>query len=297
MCVIQIFSRSVADFRKVPNPRLRVDRVENAQASLIKTKCPDITEPIFCLSPAKDSGIWMPDLNLTDEKILGKYGLDLTANFADIRAYGTKAFFQKVNPSDGNLYSLCACATGYIWVKVTRQIPTDNLVTFANCEVQIGTFALKTRAITTREIPFRYAYSTFEKDVEANLSLLFSTVLAKYLRSRIIGQQYEDAVESAIRQSRKELAALEIVNPGRYDDFDSLLRDICLKAPLPPTSDVSLISRSMITRRWEHWRDRSVLRKRYSLPQRIFRCFQRSRFDSTDLLSGCYNSLKPDKTP
>jgi hypothetical protein len=255
-----------------------------------------MTEPIFFITQRTDSGIEMPDLNITDEKFLGKYGCDLTANFADIRASGAKAFFQKENLSTRTMYSLSACATGYIWVTVTPLHLAAEIETFSNLEIQIGTFALKTKAITTRELPCRYQISMSDDPKEGDLALLFSTVLAKYLRFRIMGQQYENAAETAIKESRKELSPMKVVDPNRFEDFEALLRKVCINAPMPPTSDVSLISRSMITKRWGCWRETSVLRKRYFFPRRVIRCFQRSRYDSTDLLSGCFQALTPDKS-
>jgi hypothetical protein len=252
---------------------------------------------MFFIRPRTDSGVDLPDLTVTDEKILGKFGSDLTANFADIRAYGANAFFQKENPSNQTKYSLCVCATGYIWVYVAPALPVFNIGgRFSNVEVQIGTFALKGRAITTTEIPCRYKFSHLNDPQDGQLALLCATVLAKYLRLRMIGKQYEEAAESAIRQSRKELSPLRVVDPAKFADLNSFLRNICLSAPMPPESDVSLISRSMITKRWQCWRDTSILRKRYFIPQRIVRCFRASRHDSIDLLSGSFNSLKTKKS-
>lgn len=273
----------------VSSPRLRISRVQNGT---IDTDF--MTEPMFFISSRTDSGIDMPDLNVTDEKLLGKYGSDLTANFADIRGYGSKAFIQKANISNGSHYSISACATGYIWVYVSLIQEAIDTEAFSSAEVQIGTFALKGRAITTVEIPFCYKYSGRDDPLDGQLALLCSTVLAKYLRLRMIGQQYEEAAESAIKQSRKELSPLRIVDPGRFDHFDLLLRQVCTNAPMPPTSDVSLISRSMITRRWQCWRESSILRTRYNFPQRIIRCFRQSRHDSIDLLSGCFKALTPE---
>ena len=288
---------------------------------------------MFFVTTRTDSGIDLPDLNVTDEKILGKYGSDLTANFADIRAYGSKAFFQKKNTSTGSNYSLCACATGYIWVSVSvPRAATEPFNQYSDVEVQIGTFALKARAITTAEIPCklsgpdvsgpddlcrwcRYTHRVSESSchelntrlartciedhggpLDGQLALLCSTVLAKYLRLRMIGQQFEEAAETAIRESRKELSAFRIVDPGLFGNFEMLLRDVCTNAPMPPTSDVSLISRSMITRRWQLWRETSILRKRYFFPQRIIKCFQTSRHDSIDLISNCFEVLRPQKS-
>jgi len=253
-------------------------------------------QPMFYVASRTDSGIDLPDLNVTDEKILAKYGLDLTANFADIKAYGAEAFFQKKNPSNGSSYSLCACATGYIWVSVRTLYESTDPEEFSDVEVQIGTYALKAKAITTMEIPLQYKYSGRDDPLDGQLALLCSTVLGKYLRLRMMGQQYEDAAETAITQSRKELSPLRIVDPGRFGNFELLLRQICSNAPLPPTSDVSLISRSMITVRWQLWRDRSILRRRYFLPRRVVQCFRRPRHDSIDLLSGCYKTLTPEKS-
>jgi hypothetical protein len=243
---------------------------------------------MFFIAPRRDSGIDMPDIYVTDERFLDKYGPDLTANFADIRAFGSKAFFQKANVSNEMRYSLCTCATGYIWVSVKPVYLSIDAEEFSDLEIQIGTFALKICAITTREITFRYKCSLYENPLDGQLARLFSTVLAKYLRLRMMGQQYEYAAETAIVASRKELSRMRVVDPRRFEDFVQLLRQICANAPMPPISDVSLISRSMITRRWECWRERSVLRKRYFLPQRITRCFRTSPYDSIDLLSGCF---------
>jgi hypothetical protein len=255
-----------------------------------------MTEPMFFITSRTDSGIDMPDLNVTDEKLLGKYGSDLTANFADIKAYGAKAFFEKRNLSNGANYSLCTCATGYIWVCTSIQYEAHYPREFSDIEIQIGTFALKARAITTAEIPCRYKLSGQDDLRDGQLSLLCSTVLAKYLRLRMMGQQYEAAAESAIKESRKELSALRVVDPGKFGHFEAVLRQVCANAPMPPTSDVSLISRSMITKRWQCWRDTSILRRRYLLPQRVIRCFKKSRYDSIDLLSGCFKAPSLEKT-
>lgn len=270
---------------------MSISRVQNGE---IDTEF--MTQPMFYITSRTDSGIDLPDLNVTDEKVLGKYGSDLTANFADIRAYGAKAFFEKENFSNGSKYSLCACATGYIWVSTTvTRLATDTW-DFDDAEIQIGTYALKAKAITTVEIPCRYKFSGRDELFDGQLALLCSTVLGKYLRNRMIGQQYEDATDNAITQTRKELSPLRILDPARFENFYSLLRQVCTSAPLPPTSDVSLISRSMITRRWQCWRESSILRKRYLLPRRIIQCFTRSRHDSVDLLSGCYTALMPEKS-
>ncbi|KAG4437806.1 hypothetical protein IFR05_006693 [Cadophora sp. M221] len=269
--------------------RLRISRVQDGT---IETDF--MTEPMFFITSRTDSGIDMPDLNVNDEKYLGKYGSDLTANFADIRVYGSKAFLQKGNLSNGSLYSISTCATGYIWVSTTLIYENIDQGEFSDVEIQIGTFALKARAITTVEIPCRYRYSGRDDPLDGQLALLCSTVLAKYLRLRMIGQQYEEAAESAIKQSREELSPLRIVDPGRFDNLERLLRQVCTNAPMPPHSDVSLISRSMITRRWQCWRDSSILRKRYKFPRRVIRCFQQSRYDSIDLLSGCFKALAPE---
>ncbi|KAF8856536.1 hypothetical protein BDZ45DRAFT_790388 [Acephala macrosclerotiorum] len=272
------------------SPRLRISRVQN---DVIETEF--MTQPMFYITSRTDSGIDLPDLDVTDEKILGKYGSDLTANFADIRAYGAKAFFEKENLSNGSKYSLCACATGYIWVSTTLKYRTTDGWDFDDAEIQIGTYALKAKTITTIEIPCRYRPVGRDDHFDGRLALLCSTVLGKYLRNRMIGQQYEEATDNAIRQTRKELSPLTVVDPARFENFDSLLRQVCTSAPLPPTSDVSLISRSMITKRWQCWRESSILRKRYVFPKRVIRCFKQSRQDPIDLLSGCYMAPAPDK--
>ena len=241
---------------------------------------------MFLVRPRTDSGVDLPDLTVTDEKVLGKFGSDLTANFADIRAYGPNAFFQKENRSNRTKYSLCVCATGYIWVYAAP--PPSDTEGFYGVEIQIGTFALKARAITTTEIPCRYKYSNLNDPQDGQLALLCATVLAKYLRLRMIGRQYEEAADLAIK-------SLRMVDTSKFEDLRSVLRKVCANAPMPPESDVSLISRSMITRRWQCWRETSTLRKRYFFPQRIVRCFRTSRHDSMDLLSGCFNALTPQK--
>jgi hypothetical protein len=242
---------------------------------------------MFYVRPRTDSGVDLPDLTVTDEKILGKYGSGLTANFADIRAHGAKAFFLKENQSNSTNYSLCVCATGYIWLTVSPLCTALDNDGFSKVEVQIGTFGLKARAITTTEIQFQYKLCASDPQ-DGQLALLCSTVLAKYLRLRMIGQQFEEATESAIKQSRNELSSLRVANPAIFKDMDELLRHVCSNAPMPPESDVSLISRSMIMRRWQRWRDNSILRKRYFFPNRILRCFRTSRHDSIDLLSECF---------
>jgi hypothetical protein len=254
-----------------------------------------MTQPMFYITSRTDSGIDLPNLDLTDEKLISKYGSDLTANFADIRAHGSKAFYQKVNVSTETTYSLCACATGYIWVYVspnTREAmyPGDS----NGAEVQIGTFSLKSKAITTIEIPCLYSSWDCETPGDGQLALLCATVLAKYLRFRTMGQQYEEAAEKAICESRQELSPLAIVERALFNNFDDLLQQICTNAPLPPTSNVSLISRGMITSRWGAWRQNEVLRKRYFFPKRVIQCFRTSQHDAIDLFSGTFAALLPN---
>ncbi|KAE8441094.1 hypothetical protein EG329_005889 [Mollisiaceae sp. DMI_Dod_QoI] len=177
--------------------RLSISRVQNGE---IDTEF--MTQPMFYITSRTDSGIDLPELNVTDEKILSKYGLDLTANFADIRAYGARAFFEKENFSNGSKYSLCACATGYIWVSTTVTHLATDPSDFDDIEIQIGTYALKAKAITTVEIPCRHKLSGREGLFDGQLALLCSTVLGKYLRNRMIGQQYEEATDNAIIQAR-----------------------------------------------------------------------------------------------
>ena len=248
---------------------------------------------MFFVLPRTDSGVDLPDLTVTDEKILGKYGSELTANFADIKAYGPNAFFQKLNHSNHTKYSICVCATGYIWVYVEPSSPGLDREELSNIDIQIGTFALKARAITTTEIQCRYSSSQIKRSSsyhhqDGQLAFLCATVLAKYLRLRMIGRQYEEAAEAAIK-------SLQMVDTHEFEDLHTVLKKVCANAPMPPESDVSLISRSMITRRWHCWRQTSILRKRYNFPQRLVRCFRTSRHDSIDLLSGCFSTLTPKK--
>ncbi|KAF4633647.1 hypothetical protein G7Y89_g4469 [Cudoniella acicularis] len=275
------------------SPNLQISRVQNMR--LIESKF--MTQPtcMFYITPRRDSGIEMPDLNVTDEKFLGKYGLDLTANFADIKVHGAKAFFQKQNLSTGSTYSLSVCATGYIWVNVRFLYRSEDPREFSDLEIQIGTYALKASAITTVEIPCQYRCIGLDDPLDGDLALLCSTVLAKYLRLRMMGQQYEYAAETAMKESHKELAHLWKVDAGQFGNLDSVLKEICKNAPMPPISDVSLISRSMITGRWKCWRERSVLRRRYFFPRRVIRCFRNSRNDSIDLLSGCFQAIAKEK--
>lgn len=243
----------------------------------------------------------MPDLTMTDEKILGKYGSGLTANFADIRAYGAKAFFQRKNASDNIIYSLCVCATGYIWIYISPLFPGFDSDDFSDIQIQMGTFALKASTITTTEIQFQHKNVDegvhSQEPQDGRLAFLCATAMAKYLRLRMMGKQYEEATESAIKETCSEsVSSLRLAHPTYPACLNLLLREVCANAPMPPESDVSMISRSMITRRWQYWRETSVLRKRYFFPKRIIRCFRTSRHDSTDLLSGCFNSLKPDKS-
>lgn len=266
--------------RIVSSPRLKINRVHDNNIDTTY-----MTEPIFSVTSRTDSGIDMPDISVTDEKVLGKYGSDLTANYEDIRIYGSKAFAQKQNISTGTTYSISACATGYIWVSVNFYHGFVGQYDSGDAAIQIGTFALKARTITTIEVPCEYTHLNHDDLLGGKLALLCATVLAKYLRLRIIGQQYEEAAESAIKESRRELSAFRVVDPRRIKGFDMLLARICTDAPMPPVSDVSLISRSMIARRWQCWRTSSVLRERYSFARRIVRCFRQPRNDSIGLLS------------
>ncbi|KAH8669689.1 hypothetical protein BGZ60DRAFT_528161 [Tricladium varicosporioides] len=275
------------------SPKLQISRVQNTL--FMESKFFRQSTCIFTIMTRRDSGIALPDLNITDEKFLEKYGLDLNANFADIKAHGSKAFFQKENPSTGSTYSLCVCATGYIWVSARFLYRQDEFDGFSDVEIQIGTYALKARAITTTEVPCQAKASRRHMKDLGDISLLCSTVLAKYLRLRMIGQQYEYAAETATEATRIELSYLRIVDPGRWGNLDHLLNEICTNAPMPPISDVSLISRSMITGRWQCWRERSVLRKRYFFPHRIARCFQASPHGPIDLLSGCFQAIANER--
>ncbi|EDN99759.1 predicted protein [Sclerotinia sclerotiorum 1980 UF-70] len=173
-------------------PNLKITRVHNART----IDSGFMTQPIFYITRNHDSGISMPDINVTDENILSKFGTELTANFADIKAHGSAAFFQKDNLSDGATYSLCACATGYIWVYISpsnivdeREAADEGRGEFSQVDIQIGTFALRKRAITTIEIPCYYRTGKVLAHMNGGLALLCSTVLAKYLRFRMVGCQ------------------------------------------------------------------------------------------------------------
>jgi hypothetical protein len=244
---------------------------------------------MFYISSRQDSGVDLPNLVLDDEEFINKYGSDLAANFADIRAHGADAFFQKENTSNGVIYSLSACATGYIWVYVSSDQEAMNPI--QEVEIQIGTFSLQSRTITTVEVPCRFKSPRSGPPKDGQLARLCATVLAKYLRLRTMGQQYEEATEIAIRESRQQLSPLPIVDPGLFDKFDHLLQQVCTNAPLPPISDVSMISRSMITGRWQSWKDSLILRRRYSLPRRVILCFKKSPHNPIALLSDTFSSL------
>ncbi|KAI9640019.1 hypothetical protein NHQ30_011581 [Ciborinia camelliae] len=279
-------------------PNLKISRVQNART----LDSGFMTQPIFYITPSNDSGISMPDINVTDETILSKFGSELTANFADIKAHGSASFFQKENLSDGAVYSLCACATGYIWVYISpssiadeREAEDEGWGDFSRLEIQVGTFALRKRAITTIEIPCHYRTGKVVAHMNGELALLCSTTLAKYLRFRMMGCQYEYATETAIMQTRKELAHLRIVDPGIFRGLENMLREICTNAPMPPTSVVSLISRSMIRGRWEVWGNGKVLRRKYSLPGRVMQSFRKGNSDPIDLLSESYKALRMEK--
>ncbi|PQE29336.1 hypothetical protein CJF32_00010904 [Rutstroemia sp. NJR-2017a WRK4] len=301
--IIDINSRNEKIFAQLPDliqealvstefssPNLKISRVHNART----IDSSFMTQPMFYITPNNDSGISMVDINITDENVIKKFGRDLTANFADIKAHGAKAFFEKKNDSDDVAYSLCACATGYIWVFIPSGLVQEG-EEISSLEIQVGTFALNARAVTTIEIPCRYRAGRITEYLRGELALLCSTVLATYLRLRMMGYQYEYAAESAISQTRKQLSHLRIVDPWLFIGMNNMLREICTNAPLPPTSVVSLISRSMIKGRWEVWGEKKVLRRRYSLPQRIIRCFKKSQFDSIDLLSESYKAFTMDK--
>ncbi|ESZ94835.1 hypothetical protein SBOR_4795 [Sclerotinia borealis F-4128] len=279
-------------------PNLQIRRVHNART----IDSGFMTQPIFYIRRNNDSGICMPDINVTDESILSKFGSELTANFADIKAHGCAAFYQKVNMSDGAVYSLCACATGYVWVYISpssivdeREAADEGWGEFSRLEIQVGTFALRKKAITTVEIPCHYRTGKMVAHMNGELALLCSTVLAKYLRFRMMGCQYEYATETAIIQTRQELAHLRVVDPGMFKGLEKMLREICTNAPMPPTSVVSLISRSMIRGRWEVWGNRKVLRRKYSLPGRVMQSFRKGNSDPIDLLSESYKALRIEK--
>lgn len=271
----------------VSNPNLLIKRVDTTDEW-------HLTKPMFLIAPKRDSGISLPDINITDEKFLAKYGSDLSANYADIKTLGERAFLPKLNPSNGVTYSLCTCATGYIWVSVRFLYEAQTQGEYSDIEVQIGTFALKARVITTVEVPCQYISDPIYDDLcHGRLALLCSTVIGKYLQLRMLGQQYECATEISIKNSREELSAMRIVDPGRFGNFGLFLKEICANTPLPPTSAVSLISRNMITGRWKGWTplDKSAPKKRYSfIPKQILWTLQYSKHDSLELLK---NSIKP----
>lgn len=260
-----------------------------------------MTQPMFSITSRTDSGIDLPDLSLTDEKLISKFGSELGANFADIRTHGAKAFFQKENRSNGVKYSLCACATGYIWVYVSAPEDQSYSCHTSNVQVQIGTFSLKNKAITTVEVPCRYSYGTRQSQTDSpltgRLALLCANVMARYLQLRIMGRQYEEAAETAIRELRKDIWSFKAVDRGSSSEFEKFLQQICANAPLPPISDVSLISRGMITGRWQRWMKSKVLRRRCFFPQKVIRCLKGTQHDSLDLLSGAFLSFAAGKAP
>lgn len=156
----------------------------------------------------------MPDISVTDTQILSKFGSELTANFADIKAHGSASFSQKEHMSDGGVCSLCACATGYIWVYISPisiagelEAADEGWGDFSRLEIQAGTPALRKRAITTAEIQCYYRTGKLRTDMNGDLALLCSTVLARY---RMMGYQYEYATETSIVQTRKKLAHLRV---------------------------------------------------------------------------------------
>ncbi|CAG8960515.1 hypothetical protein HYFRA_00008235 [Hymenoscyphus fraxineus] len=273
-----------------PHPNFYINRIPETANKLKR--------PTFLIAPRNDSGVSLPNINVTDEKFLAKYGSDLSANFADIRTMGGRAFLQKENMSNGSWYSLCTCATGYIWVTVRylfkSPFPDEQ---YSDIEIQIGTFALKARAITTVEVPCQYLASSRHDPLDGQLAFLCSMVIGKYLRLRIMGDQYESATETAITEARKELSAWKIVDPGRFGNFEALLKEICASAPMPPTSVVSLISRNMIMERWKGWSDNLTIKKRYALPRQIIWSLQPSKYDHLDLLRNSINPSAINKFP
>lgn len=184
-----------------------------------------------------------------------KYGPELTANFLDIKQHGSKAFFRTKDPIDGDKYSLCSCATGYIWARILPQLDGNSADPWISLEMQIGTYALSTMALTLSSIPFQYKMTYDDDIIDGKLSLLCTTVLAEYFRLRVAGLQFEDAAEKAVKEARKELSAFRVVDPGKYIDFQGLLLEICRSAHAPPVSSVSEISRGMILKPWRPWSD------------------------------------------
>ncbi|KAG9238051.1 hypothetical protein BJ875DRAFT_359903, partial [Amylocarpus encephaloides] len=158
---------------EISSPNLIINRAHGA--GLMQSEF--MTHPVFYITPARDSGISLPDLSVTDERFLAKYGFDLNANFADIKRCGAKAFVERKNISNDTTYSLSTCATGYIWVSVRNLDTPVSPDGFSDYEVQIGTFALKAHAITTVEIPFQFCATGFKNPVHGALALLFSTAL------------------------------------------------------------------------------------------------------------------------
>ena len=198
--------------------------------------------------------------------------------------HGAKAFFSKKNDSTGDYYALCACATGYIWIRVLLRYQPKFPREWSDIEIQIGTFALQTRAITTASIPCRYRI-TKEGDIDdGKLAIFCATIMAKYLRLRMFGSQYEEAAEVSIKEGRTELAACQVVDPAKYGDMRTLLLQTCANAPMPPISDVSIISRNMIRRRWEPWNGKST-RIKWIWPKSMVRFIVGKNDDPVGLLS------------
>jgi hypothetical protein len=274
----------------VPDQKLTLSRVPQI-----------LDEPKFLVTSRVDSAVDLPDLDETDEARLRKYGTDLTANFAEIRLHGAEAFFQKTNESTGKKYWLCACATGYIWVNILQSKPLRNGHE-REVDIQIGTFALKTRAISTTKLACNYNKWGNSIYKDEYLAALVSSIMAKYIRFRIMGYQYEEAADLATPRTRSEM--VQGLTRGESSRLLStsvdevlvlnhtLLRNICLKAPLPPVGDVSMISRSMITKRWRRWSEHSVLRNKSQLAYQSLKCLQSSQGNSLHLLSGRFDTLE-----
>jgi len=179
--------------------------------------------------------------------------------------------------------------------------------------VQIGTFALRTRAITTVEIPYSYkapaSSSSERKYVSGALTRLFATLLANYLHLRLKGYQYEAATETAISLTLNSFPPFlrPLIQEELFRNLKGTMREVCRNAPMPPESAVSLISRGMVVRRWESWGTEGVVGKRVWWGGKMKKCWrvvrggkgkergskrEKDRWDGLGLLSGFGDALQ-----
>jgi len=160
-------------------------------------------------------------------------------------------------------------------------------------EIHIGVLALKSRRLITTKVPLQQEKMYEHGLSPGQLTVLISGVMADYIRLRIRGYQYEEAAETAIDKHHGEISPTS--NHRGTGSIRLMLKDVCMGSPLPPVSNVSLISRSMIMKRWETWTAHAVLRRRLPVRSRMLRSLRNGQINSIHLLSGTFDALSLNK--